>query len=88
MATHQIDLEDRAHARGRSYFVVLMPHGVDHWGRYVDEYGVSDGRWLITSRRALTDGHAEARVHPSERRRGRGGGRRLGARVTVRPAGA
>jgi len=56
VATHQIDVEDEAHARGRSYFVVLMPHGVDHWGRYIDRYGVRDGRWLITERRAVSDG--------------------------------
>jgi 3-phenylpropionate/cinnamic acid dioxygenase small subunit len=56
VGTHQIDLEDRANARGRSYFVVLMPHGLDHWGRYIDRYGVRDGRWLITSRRAVSDG--------------------------------
>jgi 3-phenylpropionate/cinnamic acid dioxygenase small subunit len=58
VATHQIDVEDETHARGRSYFVVLMPHGVDHWGRYVDEYGVRQARWVITSRRAISDGQA------------------------------
>jgi len=56
VATHQIDLADREHGTGRSYFVVLTPHGIDHWGRYLDEYGVRDGRWLITRRQALTDG--------------------------------
>jgi anionic cell wall polymer biosynthesis LytR-Cps2A-Psr (LCP) family protein len=56
VATHQIDVEDEGHARGRSYFLVVMPHGVDHWGRYVDEYEVRDGRWVITKRRALSDG--------------------------------
>jgi 3-phenylpropionate/cinnamic acid dioxygenase small subunit len=60
VATHQIDVEDEAHARGRSYFVVLMSHGVDHWGRYVDEYGVRDGRWLITVRRAISDGWSDS----------------------------
>ena len=60
VATHQIDLEDETHARGRSYFVVIMPHGVDHWGRYLDEYGVRDGRWLITRRRAVSDGRTGA----------------------------
>ncbi len=55
VATHQIDLLDRAHARGRSYFFVVMPHGPDHWGRYLDEYGVRDGRWAITHRQALSD---------------------------------
>jgi 3-phenylpropionate/cinnamic acid dioxygenase small subunit len=58
-ATHQIDLIDEEHARGRCYFVVVMPHGVDHWGRYVDEYGVRDGRWVITLRRALSDGRVD-----------------------------
>ena len=58
-ATHQIDLVDESHARGRCYFVVLMPHGVDHWGRYVDEYGVRDGHWVITLRRAFSDGRVE-----------------------------
>ena len=58
VATHQIDVEDETRARGRSYFVVVMPHGVDHWGRYVDQYGVRRGRWVITSRRAISDGQA------------------------------
>jgi 3-phenylpropionate/cinnamic acid dioxygenase small subunit len=58
-ATHQIDLVDESHARGRCYFLVVMPHGVDHWGRYVDEYGQRDGRWVITLRRALTDGRVD-----------------------------
>jgi hypothetical protein len=57
-ATHQIDLIDESHARGRCYFLVVMAHGLDHWGRYVDEYGVRDGRWVITSRRAFSDGRA------------------------------
>jgi ketosteroid isomerase-like protein len=55
-ATHQIDLVDETHARGRCYFLVLMGHGVDHWGRYIDEYGVRQDRWVITRRRALSDG--------------------------------
>jgi 3-phenylpropionate/cinnamic acid dioxygenase small subunit len=58
-ATHQIDLIDESHARGRCYFLVVMPHGVDHWGRYVDEYGTRDGRWVITLRRALSDGRVD-----------------------------
>jgi 3-phenylpropionate/cinnamic acid dioxygenase small subunit len=58
-ATHQIDLVDESHARGRCYFLVVMPHGVDHWGRYVDEYGVRDGRWVITLRRAFSDGRVD-----------------------------
>lgn len=58
VATHQIDLVDRDHARGRSYYLVLMRHGLDHWGRYVDEYEAKDGEWRIAHRRVLSDGHA------------------------------
>ena len=54
--THQIDLLDRTNARGRSYFQVLMAHGLDHWGRYIDEYQARDGRWLFTSRKVTLDG--------------------------------
>lgn len=54
--THQVDLLDRTHARGRCYFQVLMAHGLDHWGRYLDEYEVHDGRWLFSLRRVTTDG--------------------------------
>lgn len=56
VATHQIDLVDRTHARGRSYYSVLMNHGLDHWGRYIDDYAEIDGRWLFTRRVCLTDG--------------------------------
>jgi len=59
-STHQIDVEDRTHATGRSYFAVLMPHGLDHWGRYLDTYEERGGRWVFTSRRALPDGRREA----------------------------
>jgi hypothetical protein len=59
-ATHQIDLVDRGHATGRSYFAVLMPHGLDHWGRYLDTYEERHGRWLFTSRRTLPDGRWDA----------------------------
>jgi hypothetical protein len=55
-ATHQIDLVDADHAEGRLYFVVFMPHGLDHWGRYVDRYGRVDGGWVFTHRRVYVEG--------------------------------
>jgi len=55
-ATHQIDVTSATTATSRCYFQVLMPHGLDHWGRYLDEFGVIDGRWRFTSRRVITDG--------------------------------
>jgi hypothetical protein len=60
--THQIDLIDQAHARGRAYFQVLMAHGLDHWGRYIDEYERQDGRWVFTHRRVTTDGQIDRSV--------------------------
>ena len=56
VATHQIDVIDTAHTTGRSYYAVVMPHGLDHWGRYIDNYEQRDGHWVITRRRALSDG--------------------------------
>jgi SnoaL-like domain len=55
-ATHQIDLVDADHATGRCYFVVLMAHGIDHWGRYVDQYVRIDGRWKFAHRKVHLDG--------------------------------
>jgi SnoaL-like domain len=56
VATHQIDLLDRQHATGRCYFFVIRANGLDHWGRYVDEYEERDGRWQFTSRKVTTEG--------------------------------
>ena len=54
-ATHQIDLVDEATATGRCYFFVLTSVGLDHWGRYLDEYRVVGGEWRFSHRRVLTD---------------------------------
>jgi hypothetical protein len=55
-ATLQIDVDDAEHAHSRCYFAVLMPHGLDHWGRYVDDFVRIDGRWQFARRRVTTDG--------------------------------
>jgi hypothetical protein len=55
-STVQIDVVDEQHARARSYFQVLMGGGLDHWGRYVDEFGVVDDRWVFTQRRVTVSG--------------------------------
>jgi hypothetical protein len=57
-ATHQIDVIDRTRATGRCYFQVLTAIGLDHWGRYVDEYKVVDGRWRFAKRRVTVDGRS------------------------------
>jgi uncharacterized protein (TIGR02246 family) len=55
-ATHQIDVLSETEARGRCYYAVLTDRGLDHWGRYVDDYRQVDGRWLFQRRKVTTDG--------------------------------
>jgi hypothetical protein len=59
IATHQIDFDDETHALGYCYYQVVMPHGLDHWGRYFDRYEQRDGRWLFTHRRVTVEGRTE-----------------------------
>ena len=55
-ATHKIDLVSSTEAKGYAYYQVITAIGLDHWGRYFDEYVNVDGTWLIAHRRATTDG--------------------------------
>lgn len=55
LTTHQIDVVDACTATGRAYFAVVMPGGLDHWGRYVDRYVATDGVWRFASRRVIVD---------------------------------
>jgi hypothetical protein len=52
----RIALESPTRAHVRTYYAVLSSFGLDHWGRYIDEFGVVDGEWLITKRVVTTDG--------------------------------
>jgi uncharacterized protein (TIGR02246 family) len=54
-STHQIDLVSETEARGRCYYAVLTERGLDHWGRYLDEYRKLDGRWLFWRRKVTLD---------------------------------
>jgi len=56
-ATHQIDLVDAQSATGRCYFAVYTTDGLDHWGRYIDEYTLQDDTWQFRSRRVHVDGY-------------------------------
>lgn len=55
VATHQIDLVAEGTATGRCYFFVLTEVGLDHWGRYLDDYRLVDDEWRFARRRVLTD---------------------------------
>jgi uncharacterized protein (TIGR02246 family) len=59
-STHQIDITGPDTARAYCYFTVMVGrHGLDHWGRYIDRFGVRDGVWLFTERRILADGEID-----------------------------
>jgi hypothetical protein len=58
-ATHQIDVLSPTQARGRCYYAVLTDRGLDHWGRYIDEYRCIDGRWQFWRRTCTTDARVE-----------------------------
>ncbi len=55
-STLQIDVTGPDKATSRCYYQVLSGTGVDHWGRYLDRYGVVDGRWRFVHRREFLDG--------------------------------
>lgn len=56
VATLVIDLQDQAHATAYSYFAVIMPHGLDHWGRYFDRFEAREGVWRFLSRKVAGEG--------------------------------
>jgi hypothetical protein len=58
-ATLQIDVEGPDAARSRCYYQVIMAHGLDHWGRYIDRYRKVDGAWRFAQRKVTTDGHTD-----------------------------
>ncbi len=65
-ATHRIDVESPEKTRGQCYFAVFTNDGVDHWGRYIDQYKKVGDHWLFAHRQVIVDavtpgGWAEAR---------------------------
>lgn len=55
-STIDITVASPTAARATMYYFVLMFHGLDHWGRYEDDYRCVDGTWLIAHRREWMDG--------------------------------
>jgi hypothetical protein len=54
-STH-IEFEGTEKANSKSYFSVFLSHGIDHWGRYEDEFENMNGKWVFVYRRVKTDG--------------------------------
>ena len=54
-STHQIDVIGENEVRGRCYYAVLTDNGLDHWGRYVDEYRKVDDKWRFWKRKVSVD---------------------------------
>jgi hypothetical protein len=72
-ATTQIDVQSETRATARSYYCVLTVHGLDHWGRYIDDFTLIDGRWVFARRQHRLDAAIEG---------GRAaGGRSAGGRI-------
>jgi hypothetical protein len=54
--TLQIDLVDESRATSRCYYFVITDIGLDHWGRYIDQFRTVDGDWRFAHRRVTIDG--------------------------------
>ena len=61
-ATLQIDVDGADDAHSRCYYLVLMAHGLDHWGRYIDRFRRVDGVWRFAHRKVTTDGRSQGSV--------------------------
>ncbi len=57
-STLQIDVAGPDDVSSRCYYQVLSRSGLDHWGRYLDRYGMMDDRWYFVHRREFLDGFA------------------------------
>ena len=55
-STLQIDVAGPRQASSRCYYQVLGAQGLDHWGRYLDDYAMIDGRWRFSRRREFLEG--------------------------------
>ena len=58
-ATHVVEFDGPDNATGSLYYQALMPHGLDHWGRYHDRYRRDGDAWRFAERRERRDGMIE-----------------------------
>lgn len=55
-STLQIDVRSPRWVSSRCYYLVLLGEGLDHWGRYIDDYRTVGGEWRFAHRRVTLDG--------------------------------
>jgi hypothetical protein len=67
LATHVIDFQPPDAADGTCYLIVMRSGRPPASARYLDRYGIRDGRWVFVSRRALADGESGAASLLAER---------------------
>jgi len=51
-----VNLDSATSARAECYFIAVMAHGVDHWGRYEDDLQFVDDLWRFARRHVRVDG--------------------------------
>ena len=51
-----IEVVNHDEARAACYFLAITEHGLDHWGRYRDNFTRDGEQWLFAHRRVRTDG--------------------------------
>ncbi len=56
VASVWIALQSADTARAASYFSVVTGAGLDHWGRYRDDFARAGDRWVFAHRVVRTDG--------------------------------
>ncbi len=55
LSTCHIELEGRDRARSVTYFTVISDCGLDHAGRYLDQWVVREGRWRFAHRNVVVE---------------------------------
>ena len=58
MTSQRVDYLGDGKATGTVYYVALSDIGLDHWGRYEDEYREVEGRWCFQKRISRIEGLA------------------------------
>jgi hypothetical protein len=58
--TLQIDVIDESSATSRCYYFVITDIGLDHWGRYIDQFKTVGDTWKFTHRKVTVDGRNPA----------------------------